>query len=459
MKVTVIGAGISGLATAYRLLEAGAEPILVEAEPRVGGKIFSEAADGFLIEHGPNGVLDSRPAFTQLARDLGMGERLMPASDAAHHRYLYLRGQLRALPGGPKDFFLGDILSWRGKARMALEPFIPGRRRGPDESVFDFASRRVGVEAARTLIDPMVTGVFAGDAQRLSLPAAFPRLRKLEDEHGGLVRGMVATMRARRKEQGAKAGGPAGPGGTLTSFPGGLSEMTATLADRLPDVRTGAPVSGLQAREGGGWRVTAAGMDPIDSDAVVFAAPTPVIAQLVGGFAPKAAEALNGIRYSPAAVIAYGVKADQLPRPLDGFGFLVPSFEHRKVLGVLWTSSIFAHRAPAGHAMLRIIVGGARSPELLGLDDASLLAVIKSELEITFGAAMPDPVFSRIIRWPAGIPQYELGHLARREAAERALRPHKGLYLGGNGLYGVSVAECIARGDALVGPVMRGEPG
>ncbi len=448
-KVVVIGAGISGLATAWRLHEAGCAVTLLEADGRVGGKIFSERAEGFLIEHGPNGVLDSRPAFTTLARDLGMAERLLPASDAANHRYLYLRGQLRALPTGAKSFMLGDILSWRGKARMALEPFMPSRRRGPDESVFDFAARRVGVEAARTLIDPMVTGVFAGDPRRLSLPAAFPRLRTLEDEHGGLVRGMVATMRARRKAEGKKAGGPAGPGGVLTSFPGGLSEMTQVLRDRLPDVRTGARVTGLSQGEASAWQIEATGMDPLTADAVVLATPANVSGRLVEAFAPAAAEALTAIRYAPAAVIGYGVRAEQLPRPLDGFGFLVPSFEHRKVLGVLWTSSIFVDRAPEGHAMLRVIVGGARSPELLALDDDSLLAVIRAELSLTMGGPMPAPAFHRIIRWPAGIPQYELGHLDRVQAAERALAPFKGLYLGGNGLYGVSVAECIGRGDAL----------
>ncbi len=451
MKVAVVGGGISGLAAAWRLRGAGCEVVLLEADPCHGGKVRSEAVDGYLVEHGPNGFLDSRRQVLELARDAGLGARITQADLAAARRYLYLDGALKEAPHGPASFLAGSLLSARGKARMLAEPFVRARRSTEDESVLDFATRRIGREAAERLVDPMVTGIFAGDTSRLSLRAAFPRLHRLEQDHGGLMRGMVAMMRARK----AGLDSASGPAGTLTSFPGGLGELIVALASGLGQAaHTARPVRALE-RIGHRWRVRAAGGEPIEADAVVLATPTDVTARLVASVAPGAVGPLEDIRYAPAAVVALGFPVGGLPRPLDGFGYLVPSGERRRVLGVLWSSTIFPGRAPAGHALIRTIVGGARHPELLDLDDEALIEVVVTELSVTMGGALPAPVFARVVRWPQGIPQYELGHLDRVAAAEAALRPTGGLHLAGNGLYGVSLADCVARADALPAIVLH----
>lgn len=458
MKVAVVGGGISGLAAAWRLHQAGCDVTLLEAADQLGGKILTETIDGFTIEHGPNGVLDSRLPFVRLAADLGLTSALRPATEAAAHRYLYLNGRLQPLPGGPGGLLKGRLLSWRGKLRMFCEPFIKARRDGADEAVFDFAARRVGPEAASNFIDPMVTGVYAGDAKTLSLPAAFPRLRALEETHGGLVKGMLAKRRALKAlppPERARQSGPSGPGGRLTSFDGGLSALVQALAERLGDaVHLSWPVQRL-ARTGNTWRLTSADGRTLEADAVVVATPAHATAKILADVAPSAVAPLEAIPYAPAAVVGYGVPVDQLPRALDGFGYLIPSHEQRKLLGVLWTSTLWAGRAPEGQALLRIIIGGARSPELLDLDDAALLEIVREELSITMGP-MPAPSFSRIVRWPRAIPQYTLGHLDRVAAAEAAIAPFPGLYLAGNALYGISVADCVGRAEALAEAVPAG---
>lgn len=453
MRIGVIGGGISGLAAAYRLRRAGHEAIVLEAEARPGGKIHSARDGDWLVEHGPNGFLDSRLAMVRLARDVGLSTRLRPADASAAKRYLFVDGRLHVVPQSPPAFLESDVLSRAGKLRMLREPLVPPRRIFGDESVHRFACRRVGPEAAAKLIDPLVTGIYAGDVERLSLPAAFPKLRTLEEQHGGLVRGMFARMWGKLRGDEAGSGGPGGPGGDLTSFPDGMGEVIGALVASMDAtaVQPGRPVQRIEALDGPGprWRLHAAGGDPLDVDGLVLAVPAMAAATLLRDLAPSAVRPLEDIPYAPAAVVALGYRVTDIPRPLDGFGFLIPSRERRDVLGCLWSSTIFRGRAPGGHALLRCIVGGRRRPDLLELDDEALLKAVRIDLAAMLGGNLPPPAFTKLVRWPRAIPQYELGHLDRKAAIEAAVAKLPGVVLAGNALYGVSLADCAQRAEAL----------
>lgn len=454
MRVVVVGGGISGLSAAYRLKQAGAEVTLVEGDTRAGGKVRSERVDGYLVEHGPNGFLDSRKPVLDLVRDLRLDNQLVQANDEAKRRYIFTRGALRALPGGPLSLLATRALSARGLLRLFWEPFVkPRPADAPEETVFDFAARRIGVEAATVMVDAMVTGVYAGDSRQLSLRAAFPRMFEMERMYGGLVKALIALMKAKK----ASAGSAAGPSGKLTSFPDGLETLIQALARRLEDrLSLGTPVQALE-RIGDRWRVLVEGGAPLEADAVVLSAPAKAMAGLLAPHAPRAAEVLQRIPYNPAAVVAHGYPPGSLPRPLDGFGYLVPGAEQRKVLGCVWCSSLFPNRATKGRALMRSIIGGARHPELVALPDAELSAVVSAELSILMGGAMPGPQFERIIRWPDAIPQYTLGHLDRVAAVEAGMVSAPGVFLASNALYGVSLADCVARAEKLPALVLGPE--
>jgi oxygen-dependent protoporphyrinogen oxidase len=444
MKVAIVGGGISGLAAAFRLRAAGCEVTVLEAEARAGGKIRTERADGWTFEHGPNGFLDSRAGIVRLAGDLGLGDRLVRAAPEAKRRYLLLDGRLVPLPGGPGALLKSDLLSLRGRLRLFAEPLVGRAEIEGDESVYDFAARRLGAEVAEKLVDAMVTGVYAGDSRLLSVNAAFPTLARLEAQYGSLLRGVIASVRTARTQPGERGGFL----GKLTTFPGGMGDLVDALRAQLGDaVHTGRHVIGLR-RLAKGWAVDATGGLPVEADAVVLATPAAVTAQLVGPLAPAAVTSLESIPYAPAAVVVLGFPKAAMPRDLDGFGFLVPSRERRDVLGVVWCSMLFPGRAPDGHVLMRCIVGGARRPELVALPDGELLRRVRADLDAAMGR-LPEPAFTRVVRWPLAIPQYTLGHTRRVQAAREALLPLPGLHLAGAGFYGVSVPECVDRADAL----------
>ncbi len=460
MRVCVIGGGISGLSAGFRLMQSGCEVMVLEADGRAGGKIRSETSDGFLVEHGPNGFLDSRKPVLDLVRDVRLENQLMRANVEASKRYIFTRGALRALPRGPLSLLGTRVLTAAGLLRLLCEPFVKPRTNwDTDETVFDFAARRIGHEAATVLVDSMVTGIYAGDSRKLSLQAAFPRMYELERTYGGLVKALFALMKAKR----ANAGSAAGPAGVLTSFPEGLETLIHGLVRRLEGrVRTNAAVEAIRPIKGGGWEVFVrpAGPDePRDTlvcDAVVLAVPAGAMSWLLAPHAPRAAEVLQQIQYNPAAVVAFGYPPGSLPRPLDGFGYLVPAASERKILGTLWDSTLFANRASKGRALLRSIVGGARHPELLDMSDDEIGGAIGGELSIIMGGQMPEPLFRRVIRWREAIPQYTVGHLGRVAAIEAATASLPGLHMASNALYGVSLADCIARADKLPA-IVRGD--
>lgn len=468
MKLVVVGAGISGLATAFRIRErfdAHRRPLelrILEAAERVGGKIRTELCEGYRLEWGPNGFLDGKPDTLDLCRDLGMEGALLPSSEAARKRYVFSRGALHRVPESPVSFFRSPLLTVRGRLRVIREVWAPTTPPGLDTSVAEFGRRRLGKEAAEKLLDPMVSGIFAGDPAIMSLASCFPRIAEMEQEHGSLLRAMVALQRQRKRERqnadpdgesgrGAgkttKEGGPAGPAGRLTSFREGMEQLVRTLEERLGEsVRKECVVTSLIPAEGEarGYRIRyrQQGVEQeVSANAVVLAVPAYAATQILREMDPVVCEFLAGIPYAALVVVGLGFSRAEAPGPLDGFGFLVPYREGSPVLGSLWTSSIFPARAPSDCVLTRNMVGGWRNGWAASLQDEELEEIASAMLGQAVGNR-GRARFRRCVRHSKAIPLYFLGHGRRLSAIEERLARYPGLYLTGNAYRGVALNDC-----------------
>lgn len=467
-RVAVVGAGLTGLATAYGLERAlpDAEVVVYEAGPRPGGKARTVQRDGYTVDWGPNGFLTNAPETLELVNELGLGSELQPASAAARRRYLYLDGALRPLPASPGAFLASEVVPPAGRLRAALEPFLAGRV-DAEETVHGFLERHFGRPLADALGGALVSGITAGDPHELSLDALFPRLRAMERGHGSLVRALIAqqrTARPRRRSRvgdrpaaptahGAQDRPPDGTPGRLTSFHGGgMQVLVDTLYAALKgDVLLRTPVEALERPADGapGVVVRAAGQQPQRFDAVVLTAEAPAAASLLRPLAPAAADALDGIPYAGVRVTGLGFDRVDVPHALHGFGFLVPRGQGVRSLGVLWTSTLYPGRAPAGKVLLRVLAGGRLDPELLSLADDDALDAVRRDLRLTLGI-VAEPEFVETKAWPRAIPQYALGHAGRVDAAERALAALPGVHLAGNAYRGVGVNDCVREARRVV---------
>lgn len=453
-SAVVIGAGISGLTVAFELMQRaerlpeGMRLLCLEASDRAGGNIRSDREEGFLYEWGPTGFLDNAPATLTLARRLGLGERLLPAGPQAAERFIFRAGKLYRVPLSPLSFLASGLLPLGGRLRLFCEPFIRRRAETADESVYDFGARRIGRQAASTMIDAMVSGIHAGDARRLSLRATFPKMAQMESEHGSLVRAMLAKRKQARAD-GEKSGGPAGPGGRLTSFKNGLQELTDALAKELGDrLRLDTPVAQISDLGRRGVRIHLVEGAPIDADAAVIACPAWHASTLVRAMDSELSETLQDIPSAPLAVAHLGYRLQATGHACDGFGFLVPRGQEVRILGALWVSTIFEGRAPDGGLLMTVMIGGAHDESVLELGDKELMTIILGDLSRTMGIAAR-PYFSRLIKHERGIPQYTLGHPERIEMISARLAEHPGLYLSGNSYRGISVNSCIEEAPGI----------
>jgi len=461
-KVVVIGGGISGLAAAHFVKKIAhkqgrqVQVNLFEGETRPGGKFDARSENGYTVEAGPNGFLDSKPWTLDLVRDLGMEKELLPSDQSSARRFIYSRGRLHELKASPLSFFLGGPLSVFGRLRIMAEPLASTTPRGKDTSLAEFARRRLGTEALERLLDPMVSGIFAGDPSRMSLRAAFPRIAELEEEYGGLTRAMlsIASQRKKAKKRGEEQGissGPSGPGGVLTSFREGVSQLTDRLAsDMGKHIHTGEKVKHLDVVNDGFNLRTQTG--EFTANGVIVATPAINAAGILQGAAPQSSDILSQIPYSPMAIVGVGYKLSDLRNPPVGFGYLIPKVENRKILGALWTSSIFpGQRSPEGSFLIRVMVGGARDHETPFLPDEELLTTVKAELAATMSLTA-EPSFSTIIRWKEAIPLYTVGHLDRLGEAETNLP--SGVVLAGNAYRGVGINDCVREAEVAAEKVM-----
>ncbi len=485
-KVVIIGGGVAGLATAYFLQERGhgvVDYTLIESAPAFGGKIVSWRENGFVIEGGPDSFITQKTAALELGRALGLGDQLIGTNDAARKVFVWSRGKLRPMPEGVMlivptrfmPFVKSSLISWPGKLRMGLDLFIPPRRDDGDESLSHFVRRRLGAEALDRIAEPMIAGIYVADAENLSLKSTFPRFLDMEKKYGSLIRGMVRQRRAanlmsssplsfvlgpwsaRGRDQGprTKDQGPRtedqGPrtkdqGPLFMTLRGGLQDLVDAIVARL---RRDALLLNRRAdavtHDGDAYAVLLNDGTRLTADAIVFATPAYATADLVQGIDPALASSLRTIRYVSTATVSLGFKRAELNHPLDGFGFVLPRSEKRKIIACSWSSSKFNHRAPEGYALVRAFIGGARAEHLAEQDDAALAQMARDELRAMMGITAT-PVLTKVYRWYKANPQYEVGHQERVAEMERLAAQHPGMFLVGSAYHGVGVPDCIQDG-------------
>ena len=448
----IIGAGISGLVAAHRLKKMGRDLLLVESGAHTGGVIQSREVEGFLIECGPNSLRGSHE-FLDLVEELNLTGELITADPRAP-AYVYADGRLHAVPMSPPALVKTKLISNAAKLRLLREPFVKARRGGGEESVASFVRRRLGAAILERLVEPFLSGVYAGDPEELSLQACFPKLAEFEAESGGILRGALRAAKQSRKD-------PANQKRSLRpyrlcSFRHGLSALPEALAESLGDsLLTRARIIDISST--GRFKIKIEHMGEIKtitSPALVVSTPAYVAARLLGGVAPEVAALVAEIPYVSIASVPLAYRAGQIARNLDGFGFLAPRGEGLRTLGSIWNSFLFAGRAPEGWVCLTNFIGGATDVGAVKLGDEELIRVVHRDLSKVLGVS-GEPLRLPITRYERAIPQYTLGHARRVERIESLLRDIPGLWIAGNYLRGISLGDCIKQAERVASDVNR----
>ncbi len=457
--VVIIGAGVSGLATAHFLRQTGVDDILlIEGAPQAGGTIQTQPLDGFIFEPGPNSLLDNSPALKKLIHQLGLADRVAVAADAAKRRYVVRDGRLQPLPMSPTSLIKSKLFSLSTKLRLAREPFVAAAPSDAEETLEQFVLRRLGKEFLQYAIDPFVAGTFAGRPEDLCVRSAFRRLWDLEQHHGSLIRGAMAL--ARQRKAAARAAGKAdgdegeiqaGPSGKMLSFEGGLQTLVQALVKPCgDDLRTSLACLGVR-RSDEGYRVTCTdmgGTHEIDARVVLLTLPAHTYPSLEFGDIDMPLAEIGAVPYPPVTAIFFGYHERPTDEPLDGFGFLTPRLEGRRILGTLWNSVAFPDRAPVGGLAMTTYVGGMRQPENTQWSDEEIVNVVFEELRDLMGIQLRPDVHA-VHRWEKAIPQYVMGHRQLMEKVDAAEVEAPGLFIGGNFRGGVSLGDCVTRGEEL----------
>ncbi|MCL6472553.1 MAG: protoporphyrinogen oxidase [Firmicutes bacterium] len=477
-RIAIIGGGITGLSAAYTIKRANDDGnkidyVLLERDSRLGGKICTERTkDGFVIEGGPDSFLSTKPWLFELARKLNCEDMIIPSNDELKKTYILVKNKLRTLPDGVMmvvptkimPFVTTDLFSWLGKIRMAMDYFIPKKKEPGDETLSSFITRRLGKECLDRLADPLVAGVYSSDPDLMSLQATFPVLLDMEQKYGSLIKGTIASMKARQKVVAQDvgrgeppAGGKPGAPGVLKrtlhmSFKGGMQDIVDRLyaaidkdkvfigsnvlkVDEVKDER-GATIYKLQMADG----------KTIEADALILASPANDTAGLVSDIDKELASVLREIPYVSSATVSLAYRRKDVKHDFKGFGFLVPLGEGRKIKACTWSSSKWSGRVPSDDfAIVRVFLGGARTQELALLPDNKMLAVAKSEVKNIMGIEA-EPINNWVFRWPNAMPQYTIGHLDRIKKIEERASNHPGLFLAGGSYRGVGIPDCINSG-------------
>lgn len=443
-QILIIGGGITGLAAAYRLEQITPYPItLIEKSARLGGKLFTEQVDGFTIEAGADSFLSRKPRGVGLCEELGITGQLCGRDPQYNHTFIRRHGQLHPLPEGLSGLVPTNLealnnsplLSPAGKLRVAQEPFIPPAENPGDESIAAFMSRRMGGEVYAELVEPLMSGIYAGDGTQLSLAATFPQLRQIEQKHGSLLKGLSSPNNRDALYP------------PFVSFNGGMGEMITLLAAKLKrtTILTGVGVADLQ-RTTAGYIAHLENGQHWAAAAVIVATPAYVTAQLLASLDAELATAHAAIPHASSVTVTLGYAAAEIPHPLDGYGYVIPRVEGADLLACTWSSRKWHGRTPDGAVQVRLYLGRYGGQELVSLNDEALFGLAQAEMKQIMGVTAR-PRLQRLYRWPNGMPQYTLGHLERLATIEARLTHHPGLFLAGAAYRGVGIPDCIASGE------------
>jgi oxygen-dependent protoporphyrinogen oxidase len=443
--VAIIGGGISGLSTAYYLAKAGVSSTLIEARPRLGGVIQSEHVEGCVIEAGPDSFLSMKPAAMDLIRELGLAGEVIGSNDHLRVTYVWKGGRLVPLPDGLQlmvptklvPLLATRLLSWPTKLRMGLELFHPPGRHPEDQSVANFITSHYGAEAVDYLAEPLLSGIYGGSPSALSISSVLPRFVELEAKYGSLTKGVLAELKA-NKAQAKRLP-------LFRTLKSGLGQLVSALAARLIGHTTilRGRAEAIE-RTGGGFRIRLE-HGSLECAQLVLACEAHSGAKLIGTLDGRLADLLGGIPYSSSMTVALGFPDSVFPKPLDGFGFLVPKRERRRLVACTWVGTKFSHRVPSGTTLLRCFLGGMDDGAILSESDDAIISAVVNELHdiVGFRAA---PAFSRIYRWPRSMAQYTVGHPARLAEIEARAAAIPGFQLAGNAYTGIGIPDCIRMG-------------
>jgi oxygen-dependent protoporphyrinogen oxidase len=471
-KIVIVGGGISGLATAYRLLEQShalqfsIDVHLLEADGRLGGVIQTAEQDGFLLEGGPDSFISEKPWGLALCRRIGLSACLIGTGETHRRSFIVSQGKLLPIPEGfyllaPTQvwpFISTPIFSWAGKLRMAAELFLPRNNAGTvdsDESLADFVRRRLGREALERVAQPLVSGIYTANPDELSVRATMPRFLEMEQQYRSIILGMLWQRRKMRKIQKAHASGPRY--GLFVSLDRGMETLVRCLESKIPQqsIHLAARVNFLEWQPTENkWILRLQDNSIMQADAVCLALAAFESARLVETLDLELAGKLRTIPYASTATVNLAYRREDIPHPLDGFGFVVPFIEGRQLLACTFSHIKFDGRAPQDFALLRAFMGGALQPDAFDLDDREMVRVIRQNLNELLGIEK-EPIFTRIERHPRSMAQYRVGHLSLVKGIEERLAPRPTLQIAGNGISGIGIPDCIHRGETCADRILR----
>lgn len=463
--VAIVGGGIAGLSAAYHLqmkINGGSNPfsyVLVEKEERLGGTIITETVNDFIIEGGPDCFFSEKPAAIALCQKLGLHDHFLKTNEQHHHTFILWKGKLHELPKGfmllsptSLSWFVKDsLISPWGKLRMAMDLVIPAKTSDKEESLAQFVERRLGKEVLEKIAEPLVAGIHACNPETMSLKSTFPRFIELEHQYGSVIRGI---MKRRKQLLRNKKGVNSHSSYTMfMTLKEGLAELINALAATLNQaaIIAGNGVVSIEKTAKSdhsppGFLIKLANGKSIEARAVVLATPSYITAEIVRDMDRSLAADLASIPYVSTATVSLAYHRKDVLHPLDGFGFVIPRMERRKIMASTWSSMKFSHRAPEDKLLIRCFVGGAQNEHLAVLNETEIVSLVQEELRDIMGIEAK-PLFTKVYRWEKSMPQYTIGHGAKLKRIEAQLDTHPGLFLAGSAYQGIGISDCIKSGE------------